>query len=151
MSLFEDLSKSSDITKSKDAKNFVQRYLYHPECPYANKSTGNVLESRYVWWVNNPTDRIDKYDTIVHMDGNKRNCLIDNLKKVRNRSKYIHNVKCPYADDKGVVLEEFCVWWSHNPHDPIRSGDIIIHKNGDKCDNRIENLVKWKKGRKYNL
>lgn len=44
----------------------------------------------------------------------------------------------------GRVYEHNLVWFLCNPNDPIRSDESIHHVNGNKQDNRIENLQKLK-------
>ena len=54
----------------------------HPECPYSDKRTGIVVESRYVWWVNHPEDPILPGEVIHHINGNRQDNRIENLAKL---------------------------------------------------------------------
>ena len=47
--------------------------------------------------------------------------------------------KHPLADPNGYAYEHLVVWCSAGNHRPA-SGSLIHHRNGDKTDNRIENL-----------
>jgi len=44
----------------------------------------------------------------------------------------------PLADDRGRVLEHRLVWF--NAHGSLPQAAIVHHKNGDRLDNRLENL-----------
>lgn len=44
----------------------------------------------------------------------------------------------PAADKQGRVLEHRKVWFDH--HGMIPAGVLVHHENGDRTDNRIENL-----------
>ena len=48
---------------------------------------------------------------------------------------------CPYSKSNGRVFEHVYVWWKNNK-DPIKLGECLHHINGNKKDNRIENLEK---------
>lgn len=106
-----------------------------------------IIKARYIWWMNYPDDRLTKYDTIKHKNGDRRDCRIDNLIKVNTRQRFLISKTCPYADSEtGRVLEEHYVWWNNHPDDPIKCGERIIHINGNNSDNRIENLIKKPRG-----
>jgi len=49
---------------------------------------------------------------------------------------------CPYAWSDGRVYEHHLVWWLNYPLDTILKNEVIHHKNGNRKDNRIENLQK---------
>lgn len=50
---------------------------------------------------------------------------------------------CPYAKTRGRVFEHVYVWWkNYGDSKPILKGELIHHINGNKKDNRIENLDK---------
>lgn len=51
----------------------------------------------------------------------------------------------PNAGKNGHISEHVFVMSEHLGR-PIRKGETIHHKNGDKLDNRIENLELWHKG-----
>ena len=56
--------------------------VFHPECLYSNKTTGVVVESRYIWWVNHPNDKIEYGEIIHHNNGNRQDNRIENLTKI---------------------------------------------------------------------
>lgn len=58
-----------------------------------------------------------------------------------NGYRYKQNIKHPYATKKGYVMEHRLVMEKHLGRylDPIK--EIIHHKNENKMDNRIENLM----------
>ncbi len=67
--------------------------------------------------------------------------------KVKNVFNY--HPDCPYADrNTGICLESYYQYWKFYPKDTIQSDETIKHMNNDRADNRIENLVKWKKQKK---
>ena len=49
------------------------------------------------------------------------------------------NPEHKYADNKGYVKEHKLVWYTHNGDIP--DGYCVHHKNGNKKDNKIDNLV----------
>jgi alpha-L-fucosidase len=62
---------------------------------------------------------------------------------------YNYHPDCPYADkNTGSVLESYYQYWRYYPKDIIQKDETIKHLNNDRTDNRIENLVKWKKQKK---
>jgi hypothetical protein len=54
---------------------------------------------------------------------------------------WIYAPECPYSHN-GVVVESRYIWWLNYPDDPILTGEVIHHINGNRQDNRIENLAK---------
>lgn len=56
--------------------------VIHPECPYADKK-GRVPEHRYIWWVNNKSDKIAYNECIHHKNGNHQDNRIENLEKLK--------------------------------------------------------------------
>lgn len=48
----------------------------------------------------------------------------------------------PNSNTKGRVLEHVVIMGNHIGR-PIQKGETIHHKNGDRLDNRIENLELW--------
>ena len=78
--LIADLNACSDVIPKKHppVKNI---YNYHPDCPYADRNTGIVLESYYQYWRFYPKDVIQSNETIKHMDNDRTNNDIKNLVK----------------------------------------------------------------------
>jgi len=56
-------------------------YNYHPDCPYADKNTGSVLESYYQYWRYYPKNIIQKDETIKHLNNDRTDNRIENLIK----------------------------------------------------------------------
>lgn len=59
----------------------------HPECPYKITKKGTVTEHRYVWWINNPNDKIEYNEMIRHINGDPRDNRIENLEKVKMKQR----------------------------------------------------------------
>jgi len=49
----------------------------------------------------------------------------------------------PNANKRGLILEHRLVMSEHIGR-PLRAGETVHHRNGDRLDNRIENLELWK-------
>jgi|WetSurMetagenome_2_1015567.scaffolds.fasta_scaffold30553_6 hypothetical protein len=62
-------------------------YTYHPDCPYADKNTGMVLESHYVYWRFYPKDIIKSNETIGHRNNDRTDNHVENLYKKEKKKK----------------------------------------------------------------
>jgi hypothetical protein len=62
-------------------------YAYHPECPYANKNTGTVLESHYIYWRFYPKDIIHPNETVGHHNNDRTDNRVENLYKKEKMKK----------------------------------------------------------------
>ena len=76
--LFAELNAPVVVFKTPPVKNI---YNYHPDCPYADKSTGMVLESYYMYWRFYPKDIIKNTETIGHHNKDRTDNQIENLYK----------------------------------------------------------------------
>jgi hypothetical protein len=56
-----------------------------------------------------------------------------------------NGANCPYGDKREMVFEHVFVWWQHYPKNIIKSDEIIHHKDFNKLNNKITNLIKMKK------
>lgn len=82
--------------------------------------------------------------TVRHIDGNRINNQKGNLQLSKYRYNHggyirIYEPDHPIALPQGVVAEHRKVWYE--AHGDIPNGHHIHHINGDKSDNRIENLA----------
>lgn len=79
--------------------------VIHPECPYSHKKTGVVVESRYVWWINHPKDKIKCGEIIHHNNGNRQDNRIENLTKLpwSGHAKLHHDMKTGIFGNKNKL------------------------------------------------
>lgn len=84
--LLADLEDASNVVPKKHppVKNI---YNYHPDCPYADRNTGIVLESYYQYWKFYPKDIIQSDETIKHMNNDRTDNQIENLVKWKKPKK----------------------------------------------------------------
>ncbi len=84
--LIADLNECSKVIPKKHPpmKNI---YNYHPDCPYADRNTGIVLESYYQYWRFYPKDIIQPDETIKHMNNDRTDNDIKNLVKWKKQIK----------------------------------------------------------------
>lgn len=63
-------------------------------------------------------------------------------KGVPQTYRYVPAIGHPNADTKGYIGEHRLVMSNHLGR-PLAEGENVHHKNGDRMDNRIENLELW--------
>ncbi len=51
---------------------------------------------------------------------------------------------CLYSNSQGSISEHKYIWWKYFPDNIMKKDECIHHINGNKQDNRIENLKKMK-------
>lgn len=65
------------------------------------------------------------------------------MKTDKGYIRFCNKKDCIYSDKKGRVFEHRYVWWKeHGNNNLILSNEVLHHINGNKSDNRLENLEK---------
>jgi hypothetical protein len=92
----EDVRKGLIADFNEPIKEFVKRpaknvYIVNRMCPYADKKTGHVLESVYIYWKYYPKDIIHPDEFIYHLNNDRTDNRIENLskKQKQKRNRYL--------------------------------------------------------------